>query len=111
MSPPGGSNGRSRTCVLLAIAIIGLAPFVYPGRDLVEDADRRLEVPPSLDFDWVIRQNYTDVLFDRGFLGFIDQLDHRHGLSVAIAMSSGRRPRTRSRGSLPGTESLGDRRS
>ncbi len=55
--------------LLIAIAIVGLAPFVILLIISFKTRIGVLEVPPPLVFDWdVIVKNYSDVIFDRGFL-------------------------------------------
>lgn len=58
--------------LLVAICIVGFAPFVYL---LVLSGKRRIqilaEVPPTLDFDWeVVTRNYAEVIQAQGMLGF-----------------------------------------
>jgi multiple sugar transport system permease protein len=58
--------------VLIALGVIGLAPFLYL---LVLSAKRRIEivaqVPPTLSFDWsTIERTYREVLFQQGMLEF-----------------------------------------
>lgn len=58
--------------VLGIVAMVWAAPFLVL---VLLSFKRRIEilteVPPSLDFDWsVILANYSDVLFNRGFLDF-----------------------------------------
>ena len=59
--------------VLIALAIIGLAPFVYLA---ILSTKRRIEilaqVPPQLTFDWgTIARNYNEVLYSQGMLDFV----------------------------------------
>jgi multiple sugar transport system permease protein len=59
--------------VLIALAIVGLAPFVYLA---ILSTKRRIEilaqVPPKLAFDWsTITRNYNEVLFSQGMLDFV----------------------------------------
>ena len=59
--------------VLIGLAIIGLAPFVYLA---VLSTKRRIEilmqVPPTLVFDWgTITRNYNEVLHSQGMLDFV----------------------------------------
>jgi len=59
--------------VLIALAIIGLAPFVYLA---ILSTKRRIEilaqVPPTLSFDWsTITRNYSEVLYSQGMLDFV----------------------------------------
>lgn len=58
--------------VLIALAIIGLAPFIYLA---ILSCKKRIEilaqVPPTLHFDWsTIQRTYTEVLFGQGMLSF-----------------------------------------
>ncbi len=58
--------------LLVIIAIVGFAPFVYL---LLLSGKRRIEilaeVPPDLDFDWdVVARNYREVIEAQGMLGF-----------------------------------------
>lgn len=58
--------------LLILILIAGLAPFVIIVILSTKSRIEILTVPPTLDFDWdQIAENYSDVLFDRGFLGYI----------------------------------------
>ena len=58
--------------ILLAIAIVGLAPFVILAIISFKTRIQVLEVPPSLTFDMkTIFKNYGDVIFDRGFLRYM----------------------------------------
>ncbi|MFI5003182.1 MAG: carbohydrate ABC transporter permease [Reyranellales bacterium] len=59
--------------VLIALAIVGLAPFVYLA---ILSTKRRIEilaqVPPKLVFDWdTITRNYNEVLHSQGMLDFV----------------------------------------
>lgn len=55
--------------VLLFIAVVGVAPILYL---FFLSTKRRIEigeVPPSYHIDWeIVRNNYRDVLFDRGYM-------------------------------------------
>jgi ABC-type glycerol-3-phosphate transport system permease component len=58
--------------LLIALAIIGIAPFVYLA---ILSCKRRIEilaqVPPSLHFDWsTIKRTYSEVMFGQGMLSF-----------------------------------------
>jgi multiple sugar transport system permease protein len=56
--------------LLVAIAVLGLLPFVIIVIISFKTRFEVLQVPPSLDFDLeTIVRNYRDVLFNRGFLG------------------------------------------
>ena len=76
--------------VLVVIGLIGVAPIAYLA---LLSSKRRidiLEVPPKLTFEWdVIRENYSEVLFDRNFLDFILNSIIVTGLSVGIALLLG----------------------
>jgi ABC-type glycerol-3-phosphate transport system permease component len=57
--------------LLLAIAVVGFAPFVIIVLLSTKARIEILQVPPSLDFDIdQIVSNYRDVLINRGFLGY-----------------------------------------
>jgi multiple sugar transport system permease protein len=81
--------GRVAAYILLfAILIIGLAPFVmifiYSTKSRIEI----LMVPPTLDFDIdQIVKNYNEVLFTRGFLGFIKNSIIVTAATVAISLT------------------------
>lgn len=64
---------RGMAYVLLAIVLIaGLAPFVIIAILSTKSRIEILTVPPTLDLDLdQIAENYSDVLFERGFLGYI----------------------------------------
>lgn len=58
--------------LLVAILILALAPFVIIVILSTKSRIEILTVPPTLDFDLdQIAENYSDVLFQRGFLGYI----------------------------------------
>jgi len=75
---------------LVIIAIIGFAPFVIL---LILSFKTRLgvlEVPPTLDFDpAVIIKNYSDVIFDRGFLRYTINSMIVTSVAVGIAIILG----------------------
>lgn len=81
--------GRVAAYILLfVILIIGLAPFViifiYSTKSRIEI----LMVPPTLDFDIdQIVKNYNEVLFTRGFLGFIKNSIIVTAATVAISLT------------------------
>jgi multiple sugar transport system permease protein len=81
--------GRVAAYILLfVILIIGLAPFVmiviYSTKSRIEI----LMVPPTLEFDIdQIVKNYTEVLFTRGFLGFIKNSIIVTAATVAISLT------------------------
>ena len=57
--------------ILVAIAIIGFAPFVILAIISFKTRIQVLDVPPSLTFDVkTILKNYAYVIFDRGFLRY-----------------------------------------
>ncbi len=57
--------------LLIAIAIVGIAPFVILALISFKTRIQVLEVPPSLDLKVAtIVKNYEDVIFDRGFLRY-----------------------------------------
>ena len=57
--------------VLVAVAIVGFAPFVILAIISFKTRIQVLDVPPSLDFDLkTIVKNYGDVIFNRGFLRY-----------------------------------------
>jgi multiple sugar transport system permease protein len=76
--------------VLVLIGLFGVAPIAYL---MLLSSKRRidiLEVPPQLTFEWeVVRENYSDVLFERNFLDFIVNSIIVTGCSVAIALVLG----------------------
>jgi ABC-type glycerol-3-phosphate transport system permease component len=58
--------------VLIALGIVGIAPFVYLA---ILSCKRRIEilaqVPPNLHFEWAtITRTYTEVMFGQGMLSF-----------------------------------------
>jgi len=76
--------------LLAMIGLVGVAPIAYL---LLLSSKRRidiLEVPPRLDFEWeVIRDNYSDVLFERNFVDFVVNSILVTGISVGIALVLG----------------------
>jgi len=73
---------------LIALGIIGAAPFLYLA---VLSSKRRIEilaqVPPTLDFNWAqIVKNYSEVLFSQGMLDFIRNSVIVVGISTFIAL-------------------------
>jgi multiple sugar transport system permease protein len=77
--------------VLVLIAIVGFAPFVYL---LILSTKRRIEivaeVPPTLDFDWAtISRNYSEVIVSPGMLGFALNSVIVVGLSTVVALVLG----------------------
>lgn len=75
---------------LVLVAVIGLAPFVML---IILSFKRRIDVltvPPTMDFEVsVIIDNYSNVIFDRGFMGYIGNSILVTGVSVAIALLLG----------------------
>ena len=77
--------------VLAALGLLGIAPFVYLA---VLSSKRRidilLQVPPKLTFDWNrISANYTEVLFNQGFVDFIMNSVIVVGISTLLALVIG----------------------
>ncbi len=76
--------------LLIAIAIVGLAPFVVIVLISTKTRIEVLQVPPSLDFDIdQIVKNYRDVLFDRGFISYTWNSIVATTLSVGLALVIG----------------------
>lgn len=76
--------------VLLAIAVVGLAPFVILAIISFKTRIQVLEVPPPLTFKAeVIARNYGDVIFDRGFLRYALNSVVVTGASVGTALLLG----------------------
>ena len=77
--------------LLVLIAIVGFAPFVYL---LILSGKRRIEivaeVPPTLDFDWAtITRNYSEVIISQGMLGFAVNSVIVVGLATLLALLLG----------------------
>jgi multiple sugar transport system permease protein len=77
--------------VLVALGIVGIAPFVYL---LVLSFKRRIEilaqVPPTLSFKWeTIVRTYTEVLYGHGMLEFTQNSVIVVGLATLIALIIG----------------------
>jgi multiple sugar transport system permease protein len=76
--------------VLILIALLGLAPFVYL---LIISFKNRLdifEVPPSLDFSWAqIKENYDIVINEKQYLTFVKNSIIVTGASTLIALALG----------------------
>jgi len=73
--------------LLIAIAIIGIAPFVIIAILSTKARIDILTVPPSLDFDIdQIVKNYRDVLVTKGFAGFIRNSIIVTSITVAISL-------------------------
>ena len=76
--------------LLVLIAIVGFAPFVILAIISFKTRIQVLEVPPSLAFDpKVIVDNYSDVIFDRGFLRYTINSIIVTALTVGIALVLG----------------------
>jgi multiple sugar transport system permease protein len=76
--------------LLVFIAIVGLAPFVILAIISFKTRLQVLEVPPSLAFDpEIIVRNYSDVILNRGFLGYTINSIIVTSLSVAFALVLG----------------------
>jgi multiple sugar transport system permease protein len=74
--------------LLVAVAIIGFAPFVVIVLlSTKSDIQILTQVPPSLDFDLdQIVKNYRDVLVRRGFIGYISNSIVVTGVTVALSL-------------------------
>lgn len=77
--------------VLIALGIIGAAPFLYL---LVLSSKRRIEilsqVPPHLSFDWAtISRTYNEVLYSQGMLAFTENSVIVVGAATIIALIIG----------------------
>ena len=77
--------------VLVALGIVGAAPFLYL---LVLSSKRRIEilsqVPPHLTFDWAtISRTYNEVLFSQGMLAFTKNSAIVVGAATIIALIIG----------------------
>jgi multiple sugar transport system permease protein len=77
--------------VLIALGIIGAAPFLYLA---LLSTKRRIEilaqVPPKLDFNWAtIVKNYTEVLYGQGMLHFVTNSIVVVGAATIIALIIG----------------------
>jgi multiple sugar transport system permease protein len=77
--------------VLVALGIVGIAPFVYLA---ILSTKRRIEilaqVPPKLVFDWeTIVRNYNEVLFSQGMLAFVKNSVVVVGAATLIALIIG----------------------
>ena len=76
--------------VLILIALVGIAPFVYLAILSTKTRLDILEVPPSLDFDWeTIKANYDVVINDDNFLTLIKNSIIVTGVSTLIALLIG----------------------
>jgi len=77
--------------VLVALGIVGIAPFVYM---LILSFKRRIDilaqVPPTLSFQWkTIASSYREVLYSQGFLEFIGNSVFVVGVSTLLALIIG----------------------
>ena len=77
--------------VLVLLAIVGIAPFVYM---LILSFKRRIDilaqVPPTLSFQWkTIASSYREVLYSQGFLEFIGNSVFVVGVSTLLALIIG----------------------
>ena len=76
--------------VLVLIALVGIAPFVYL---LVLSFKSRLDiltVPPTLHFDWSqVKANYSEVIHEEGYLTFVRNSVVVTGCSTLIALAFG----------------------
>jgi multiple sugar transport system permease protein len=77
--------------VLVALGIVGIAPFVYM---LILSFKRRIDilaqVPPTLSFQWkTIASSYREVLYSQGFLEFIGNSVLVVGISTLLALVIG----------------------
>jgi multiple sugar transport system permease protein len=76
--------------VLILIALLGIAPFVYLAVLSTKTRLDILEVPPSLSFDWeTIKANYDVVINDDKFLTLIKNSVIVTGVSTLIALLIG----------------------
>jgi multiple sugar transport system permease protein len=77
--------------VLVALGLIGIAPFVYLA---ILSAKRRIEilaqVPPTLSFSWsTIARTYHEVLYSQGMLSFTQNSVIVVGLATLLALVIG----------------------
>jgi len=77
--------------VLAALAIVGLAPFVYLAiLSTMSHIEILTQVPPQLEFRWAtIVANYHEVLISRGLLRFVANSALVVGVSTLIALAIG----------------------
>jgi multiple sugar transport system permease protein len=76
--------------VLVLIGLVALAPFVFLLIISFKSRIEVLEVPPSLHFSTAqIRDNYSHVINDKGFLTFIKNSVIVTGVSTLIALGLG----------------------
>ena len=77
--------------VLVALGIVGIAPFVYM---LILSFKRRIDilvqVPPTLSFQWkTIVSSYREVLYSQGMLEFVGNSVFVVGVSTLLALIIG----------------------
>jgi multiple sugar transport system permease protein len=76
--------------VLVIIAVLGIAPFLYLALMSTKTRLDILEVPPSLSFDWeTIKANYDVVINDDDFLTLIKNSILVTGVSTLLALLIG----------------------
>ena len=76
--------------VLVAIAVVGIAPFAYLLILSSKSGLTILDVPPSLDFDWTtIKANYSQVIHENHYLTYIKNSIFVTGASTLLALVIG----------------------
>ena len=76
--------------VLVAIAVVGIAPFAYLLILSSKSGLTILDVPPSLDFDWTtIKANYGQVIHENHYLTYIKNSIFVTGASTLLALVIG----------------------
>ena len=76
--------------VLVAIAVVGIAPFAYLLILSSKSGLTILDVPPSLDFDWpTIKANYGQVIHENHYLTYIKNSIFVTGASTFLALVIG----------------------
>jgi len=76
--------------VLVAIAVVGIAPFAYLLILSSKSGLTILDVPPSLDFDWpTIKANYGQVIHENHYLTYIKNSILVTGASTFLALVIG----------------------
>ena len=76
--------------VLVAIAVVGIAPFAYLLILSSKSGLTILDVPPSLDFDWpTIKANYGQVIHENHYLTYIKNSILVTGASTLLALVIG----------------------
>ncbi len=76
--------------VLVAIAVVGIAPFAYLLILSGKSGLTILDVPPSLDFDWpTIKANYGQVIHENHYLTYIKNSIFVTGASTLLALVIG----------------------